>query len=159
MYKMVCIASVAILFFTACSQKKEMQSFGDKITADGATPVVELAKMMEGKDSVEAKFIGKVVECCQTKGCWMTMDVGDGTSMRVSFKDYGFFVPKNTGGKTAVIDGWAHRTITPVSELQHYAADEGLPQEEIDKITEPKVEITFVAKGVLINDDSTANKN
>ena len=58
-----------------------------------------------------------------------------------------------------MIEGWAHRTITSVEELQHYASDEGLSQEEIDKITEPKKEITFIAKGVLINENKPENKN
>lgn len=156
MYKMLTATLLAIVFLWSCSSDNGMESFGEKITADGALPVTEVSKRMEGKDSVQAKVTGKVMECCQTKGCWMTMDIGDGNLMRVSFKDYGFFVPKNTGGKTAVIDGWAHRTVTPVDELKHYAADEGLPQEEIDKITEPKEEITFVADGVLIARDSTS---
>lgn len=159
MLKIFSVAVLALCFFFSCSSQKDVQSFGEKINSKGAISVLEVSKLMEGKDSLEAKFTGQVVECCQNKGCWMTMDIGEGTEMRISFKNYGFFVPKNTGGKTAVIEGWAHRTITSVEELQHYASDEGLSQEEIDKITEPKKEITFIAKGVLINENKPENKN
>jgi hypothetical protein len=36
--------------------------------------------------------------------------------------------------------------------LKHMAEDEGKSQEEIDAITEPKMEYTFVAGGVIIKD-------
>jgi len=36
--------------------------------------------------------------------------------------------------------------------LKHLAEDEGKSQEEIDAITEPKMEYTFVAHGVIIEE-------
>jgi hypothetical protein len=39
---------------------------------------------------------------------------------------------------------------TSVAELQHYAEDAGKSKEEIAKITEPKLELTFVADGVIV---------
>ncbi len=38
----------------------------------------------------------------------------------------------------------------PLSNLQHYAKDAGKSEEEIKKIKEPKKELQFVAKGVLV---------
>ena len=84
------------------------------------------------------------------KGCWMTIDLENGEKMRVTFKDYGFFVPKDIAGQKVVIDGYAYNSITDVETLRHFAEDAGSPQEEIDAITEDKQEITFVANGVAI---------
>jgi hypothetical protein len=39
-----------------------------------------------------------------------------------------------------------------VATLRHYAQDAGKSKEEIDKITEPKHMLTFLADGVLITD-------
>ena len=39
---------------------------------------------------------------------------------------------------------------TSVKQLKHYAEDAGKSKEEIAKITEPKKEVIFVAKGVLV---------
>jgi hypothetical protein len=39
---------------------------------------------------------------------------------------------------------------TSVDDLKHFAMDEGLSKEEIEKITQPKVELAFEAEGVII---------
>ena len=70
--------------------------------------------------------------------------------MFVKFKDYGFFMPKDIAGKRVVMDGYAFKEITPVDELRHYAEDEGKSPEEIAAIVEPKEELKFLAKGVLL---------
>ena len=124
--------------------------YGAKIDANGAITVKELVTKMEGKEEMTAKVEGKVSEVCQAKGCWMTIDKGDGTTMRVTFKDYGFFVPKNISGKTVIINGTASVTTTSVEELKHYAEDAKKSKEEIAKITAPKKELSFEADGVIV---------
>ena len=89
---------------------------------------------------------------CQVKGCWMTADLGNGESMRIRFKDYGFFVPKDAGGKDFYAQGVASWDTTSVAELRHYAEDAGKSKEEIEKIKEPKVELVFLAEGVIIEE-------
>ncbi len=125
-------------------------SFGAKIDEAGAVPVTQLLTDMNGKAEMDAKVEGKIVECCKKKGCWMDIDKGDGTTMKVTFKDYGFFVPKNADGKTAVMQGRAYLDTISVETLRHYAEDAGKSQEEIKKITEPKTEVAFEADGVII---------
>lgn len=80
----------------------------------------------------------------------MTIDLGNNEEMRVTFKDYAFFVPKDSDGKEATFKGTATFDTTSVADLQHYASDEGLAQEEIDKITEPEIALVFEATGVVI---------
>lgn len=123
---------------------------GDEITEDGALTTDAFMEAIKGKDSVEVKLSAKINAVCKVKGCWMTLDLGNENEMRVSFKDYAFFVPKDADGKTAFVQGWAKVDTTSVEELRHYAEDDGQSKEEIEKITEPKAELTFVANGVLI---------
>ena len=47
---------------------------------------------------------GHVQRACSRKGCWMDIGTGD-DSCRVTFKDYGFFVPKDSAGAEARIQG------------------------------------------------------
>ena len=128
--------------------------FGETISEEGAIAYEALLAQMADVDSIPAKVIGTVGSVCQAKGCWMDIvSNSEGTEpMRITFKDYGFFVPKDISGRTVVLDGYAYRSVTTVEELRHYAEDEGLPQEEIDKITEPQEEIKFLASGVLLLD-------
>lgn len=83
----------------------------------------------------------------------MTVKTADSSTMRVTFKDYGFFVPKvGQEGKSAIFDGILTKKVTSVETLRHFAQDEGKSASEIESITEPIEEYTFVASGVLIED-------
>jgi hypothetical protein len=73
-------------------------------------------------------------------------------AIKVTFKDYAFFIPLDSKGKTATIEGYAKKELIPVDLLKHYAEDENKSQEEIDAITEPELTYTFEAAGVIIED-------
>ena len=130
------------------SSSTDYQSFGQEITAEEAAEVAGLAGMAE--DSVYTKVSGRVVEVCQARGCWMKLDLGNNETMRVTFKDYSFFVPKDSRGKKVIIEGVAVRKVTPVDELRHYAEDAGKTPEEVALITEARQELAFEAVGVLM---------
>lgn len=127
-----------------------VQAFGEKITEDGAVPVEQLATLMKNTNSVAVKLSGTVSAACQTKGCWMTLKNPGGEELRVTFKDYAFFVPKDCAGKTAIVDGIARIETTSVADLKEYAKDDKKSKEEIDAITEPLNELVFEAKGVIL---------
>ncbi|MEP7265858.1 MAG: DUF4920 domain-containing protein [Bacteroidota bacterium] len=159
MKKILSILSVVLLMTSCGGNSSEKQtgdtekstgSFGAKIDEVGAVPVTQLMTDLGDKSEMTAKVEGKITECCKKKGCWMDIDKGDGTTMKVTFKDYGFFVPKDAGGKTAIMQGRAFRDTTSVETLRHYAEDAGKSKEEIEKITEPQVDIAFEADGVII---------
>lgn len=128
------------------------QYFGEKINEQNVLPLEDVLNKMqqESLTELEAKVSGTVLEVCQVKGCWMTLETPDEGEMRVTFKDYGFFMPKDIADKTVVIEGTAELVTTSVEDLKHYAEDAGQTQEEIDQITEPEKEITFEAFGVII---------
>jgi len=141
---------LSLLVSTVALQAQKADSFGDKIKADGAVDASAFLKAMEGQDSMEVKIKAPIVAVCQKKGCWMNIDLGDGKTMMVRFKDYGFFVPKDASGRTAVMQGKAFKEVLSVEMLRHYAEDGGKSKEEIEKITEPETRLSFEASGVLI---------
>ncbi|MEM1408940.1 MAG: DUF4920 domain-containing protein [Bacteroidota bacterium] len=168
--KRIDLKILAFLFVVACSPKpgentseaieeevpaeEEVQltgNFGEKITEEGALSTVDLLTELEGSDSVNLKVESEILATCAMKGCWMNVALNDDEHMRVTFKDYGFFVP-NAGveGKKVIVEGYAKKVTTDVETLQHFAKDAGKSQEEIDAITEPKDEVTFIASGVII---------
>jgi hypothetical protein len=128
--------------------------FGARIDAANAITYDELIPKMGATDSLAVKVSGKVSEVCQKKGCWMTLvsDQPGQPEMRVTFKDYAFFMPKDLSGKRVVVEGYAYVDVTPVDVLRHYAEDAGKSKEEIEKITEPKREVAYEASGVVILD-------
>lgn len=157
------ISLSSLLLTFACSDHKEesaetplvttdtsLQYFGDSITMEGSVPADQLLSMIAGKDSISVKLSGTIEEVCQKKGCWMNMAIGNGQNMRVRFKDYGFFVPKDAAGKTVILEGYAYNDTISVAELKHYAEDAGKTKEEISKITEPELSISFESHGLIL---------
>ncbi|MEX2597813.1 MAG: DUF4920 domain-containing protein [Salibacteraceae bacterium] len=134
------------------AQSSEMETayFGAEISGENAISTSEALAVLADRDSINTTITGQVQKVCQVKGCWMTMEYGEGESMRVSFRDYGFFVPKDIDGKEVVIDGTLHMETTSVDDLRHYAEDEGLSEEEVAAITEPETALSFVADGVIV---------
>lgn len=124
--------------------------FGDSISPASAIKASEVKAKLGKQDSAAMVVEGKIVDVCQKKGCWMEVELGNSETMRVTFKDYGFFVPKDAAGKTVIMDGYAYSDTTTVAELRHYAEDGGKSKEEIAKITEPEVAVSFEARGVII---------
>ncbi len=124
-------------------------NFGEPVDPSGAMSFEELLAAMDGKDSLEAKVVVNVESVCQKKGCWMDV-AGDSSEevVKVTFYDYGFFVPLDFDGSKAVVEGVAYRQITSVDELRHMAEDANKTEEEIMAITEPQEELRFVATGV-----------
>ncbi|WP_194974438.1 DUF4920 domain-containing protein [Aquiflexum lacus] len=128
--------------------------FGEEINDSGVVSLSQLVSELHSNDEFEGKVVGEIKEVCAMKGCWMTIDLPNGQTMRVTFKDYGFFVPKNSKGYPVVIEGVASKKETDVATLRHYAEDAGKSKEEIESITEPKQEYAFEAVGVIIRDDA-----
>ena len=128
----------------------QAQSFGDPFTEEGVLSMEELIKKVEGKKKLDCKVTGTVVSVCQKKGCWIELMRPDEGSMRVTFKDYAIFMPKDISGRTIVLDGYAFTKETPVETLRHYAEDAGMSKEEIAKIKKGKKELAFEAKGVIV---------
>jgi hypothetical protein len=159
MLKKIIIVLAGVALLAACSKQSTSvalpdgaQQFGAPTTADKAISYDDLVSKMAKTDSLNAKVKGKVSAVCQKKGCWMTMisDKPGQPDMRVTFKDYAFFMPKDIVGRTVVIDGFAIVETTSVADLRHYAEDDGKSPEEIAKITQPKREMAFEAKGVVL---------
>ncbi|KJD35723.1 branched-chain amino acid aminotransferase [Tamlana sedimentorum] len=157
---------ICILLLNSCKKKSEEQkqaaeeieiinyeSFGKEIIADDAVAAKSMAqhyKSMPVGDSINSKMIAKVTDVCQAKGCWMTLDLEDGSEVMVKFKDYGFFVPKDIKGQDVIINGKAFVSEISVDEQQHYAKDAGKSEAEIALIKEPKKTFSFEADGVLV---------
>lgn len=126
-------------------------AYGDAITVDGALSMAEFGKATAGADSLSVKVRTVIQKSCGKKGCWMDVKLADGSSMKVRFRDYAFFVPKEgLEGKEVVMQGRAKKEVTDVAMLRHYAEDAGKSDAEIAAIAEPRTSWNFEADGVLI---------
>lgn len=145
---------IAILGVIACGKVKPSADgfYGESFEITNPISVEEMVNKLSQEQPLENLIVeGTIADVCQAKGCWLSLKAENGADIRVTFKDYGFLVPKDISGKTVVIKGTGQIETTSVADLQHYAEDEGQTPEQIAAITEPLEEFTFVATGVKIN--------
>lgn len=144
---------IASFSFAQQSTAYEGISFGDGVTKGNVITTAEVNTKLGDSIKKDMKITGVVALVCQKKGCFINLEMPNGETMFVNFKDYAFFMPKDLAGKTVVLDGFAERKETSVEDLKHFAEDAKKSKEEIAKITMPKKEIVFEAKGVVILKD------
>jgi hypothetical protein len=117
----------------------------------GNAPKIALADLVKDPAPWSGKTVkteGVVSTVCQEKGCWMVLKSGE-TSVRVTFKDYGFFVPKDTAGATAVLEGVFNVKTIPEKTAKHYAGE--TPGGKPDAIKGDQKELSLVASGVELS--------
>jgi hypothetical protein len=120
---------------------------GAAITPDAkALPLAQVLEKPEAytKDAVVVE--GVITNACERQGCWMQLTPKAGeTGVRVTFKDYGFFVPLDSKGMKARAEG-----VTVVKTLSKADADhlesEGAKLKRNEDGTAQ--EVSFVANGV-----------
>lgn len=132
---------------------EEIQVFGQTFDSSGALKEAEIAVAfndLSETDTLNTAFYGVVTDVCKAKGCWMKVSLGEGKEAMVTFKDYGFFVPKDIVGKEVALNGKGFIEKMSVEDQQHYAKDGGASEEELQKIDSPKITQSFIAEGVLL---------
>ena len=136
---------------TVAEETTTGNTYGSAFTEDKVISAAQLQSLVQGKDSTEAVVTAEIVESCQSKGCWMDVKLSDNSTMKVTFRDYGFFLPvEDLKGRTVVFTGTAKREVISVDDQRHYAQDAGKSKEEVAAITQPKEELRFVADGVIL---------
>lgn len=126
----------------------ESKSFGKGVTL-AETPI-SLSEALKRKTELAGKDIlvkAEVAQVCQSKGCWLTLKDGS-QEVRVTFKDYSFFVPKDSAKREAVVQGKIFDKEISAAEARHYAKDAGQPESEVKKITEGAKSPWFEATGL-----------
>lgn len=121
--------------------------FGEPITLTAKTSLTNALRDAATKKDQDVLIDGRIKQVCEKKGCWMVLSEGD-AEVRVTFKGYAFFVPKNSAGKSALVQGRVVEKEESVDEQRHYLEDGGASPQEIAKVREPKKVKSFVASGV-----------
>ena len=98
------------------------ETFGSAL--DEGVPLVELVDIGATNVGETVRVEARVSQVCQKKGCFFIAVDGDVT-VRVSFKDYGFFVPTDVSGKRVTFVGEVIEKEMTQKEADHYAEDMG----------------------------------
>lgn len=92
---------------------------------------------------------GKVTDVCKMAGCWAMISDGK-NDVRLSMKDYGFFVPDDVKGKKVLAEGFLEEGELNVRQHKHYLKEQNRPTEEIEKIDKPLKIMRFYSYGIKV---------
>lgn len=127
----------------------ETKAYGAAINA-GASRAM-LANVLSQPDQYEGKTVlveGEVRRACSKKGCWMELAESmsaESRGARVTFKDYGFFVPTDSAGAHAKLEGVVNvKTLKP-GQVEHLEQEGAKVAKNADGSAK---EVQFVATGV-----------
>jgi hypothetical protein len=121
---------------------------GEPVKGTASVKLAELLATPQAHDGKTVVLEGQVRKACAQKGCWMelaTAQDAKGPGVRVTFKDYGFFVPLDSAGSVARVEG-----VVKVAELsddraKHYESEGAI----VPRGTDGKArEVQLVASGV-----------
>jgi len=90
---------------------------------------------------------GRISDVCQKRGCWVVLSEGD-AHVRIRFKDYGFFVPKDCSGSRAYVEGRVQVETLSEEQARHYESEsrDGDPS----KIRGEQRVVSFTASGLRL---------
>jgi len=123
--------------------------FGAPISAG---PVLSLADVLASPERFRDQAItveGHVRSACTRRGCWMEVAQSADPKLpgcRVTFKDYGFFVPTDSAGSRAKVQGTLGVNTLPAERVAHLESEGGqFPHKNSDGSVD---ELRLVANGV-----------
>lgn len=99
------------------------ETFGSSL--DSSLPKVTLVKLMEeANQHLDQSFQieTKVAKVCQKKGCFFIAQQDD-VFVRVSFKDYAFFIPTDSVNKTVLLNGKLISKTRSDEQAAHFNSD------------------------------------
>jgi hypothetical protein len=113
------------------------------------SPLVSISALLKDPKQYEGKTViveGVAERVCAKKGCWMELVPKSGEpGMRVTFKNYGFFVPTDSKGMKVKAEGQISVKVLSKDDADHLAGEGARLKRNPDGTAN---EISFVATGV-----------
>ena len=147
--KIVWLAFILSWSALATAKGATAGEYGAAMPTSGSTLSLNeaITNFESGNPMVARKLSGSIKEVCKKKGCWMVL--ADGASYaRVTFKDYGFFVPTDAHDANAVVYGSLNRERLTPKEANHFEEDAG----RAATIESDQFEYRVVASSVILSE-------
>jgi hypothetical protein len=119
----------SLLLMAACPKRSPpvtTTKHGGPVKPGEAQPIDQVMAAPDRFANQPVLVSGTVRAACARKGCWMELAPSmDKTTpgCRITFKDYGFFVPTDSQGATARVEGVAEVRTIPADEVAHLASE------------------------------------
>jgi hypothetical protein len=115
---------------------------------DESAKPMSLAALLDSPDEyvdTAVRVEARISQVCQKKGCFMIATSGD-KAVRVSFRDYAFFVPTDTSGKTVTLTGTVVERVLSEEQAAHFRQDAGSDTIQAGKVYEIVADAVSIPK-------------
>jgi len=123
------------------------KDFGAGLTLERVIDLEEVVRDPGRYAETPVLLRGRISDVCQRKGCWAVIRQGE-ASVRVRFKDYGFFLPTESRGKLAYVEGIVALRELSEKTARHYAEES--KNGNAAGIRGPQREVELTASGVRL---------
>ncbi|HEY0711048.1 MAG TPA: DUF4920 domain-containing protein [Polyangia bacterium] len=126
----------------------ETKRYGAPLAAAEPVPIGDVLAKPEAFTNRTVTVEGHVRKACTRKGCWMELGGRDQNTpgARITFKDYGFFVPTDSAGAEARVQGNVQLDTLSAAAVRHYEEEGAVFPSKKPDGTAP--EVRLVASGV-----------
>jgi hypothetical protein len=140
--------SLALVLIASTAFAGEVVTRGAAISKDAKA--VPLAQVLESPDAYTKEPVlveGVIASACTRQGCWMQLapSADDHKGVRVTFKDYGFFIPLDAKGMKARAEGVAVVKTLSKADADHLEEEGAKLKRNPDGTS---YEVSFIANGV-----------
>ncbi len=148
--RLIAVPFVALLVTQSLAAQSPTDSAvvkrGAPVSVGPAIPVTQLVASARNYTERAVIVEGLITRECTEKGCWMQVaPSADANGMRVTFKDYGFFIPQSMVGRRARMEGMTKVTTHSKAAADHLIGEGAQLQRNADGTA---TEVQFVANGV-----------
>ncbi len=128
-------------------ETEQYEVFGDDVDRDKFQSAATLSEIIES-DQSEGVITLKtsVAQVCRKKGCFFIAQDENYTA-RVTFKNYGFFIPTDSQGKEVILVGDFSVETLSEEQAKHYAEDAG---NNSGSISGEQKEYSVVASSIMV---------
>lgn len=145
MRRLAFVTAIIVTAFCAAASEDVIRR-GAPIGGDAAVAIETVLEAPETYAKAPVVVDGVIAAACTRKGCWMELVPAAGKpGMRVTFKDYAFFVPLDSKGMLARVEGVTKVRTLSKKEADHLAEEGAKLARNADGTAR---EIAFVANGV-----------
>jgi hypothetical protein len=137
---------ILAFLLTAVTTLAMAEHYGAPVKAGKPVSLEAAITQLANANTANVLVQSKVDKICVVKGCWMGL-VNNTGDVRVTFKDYAFFVPPSLIGKIVVVEGKLEKVTMTLEETKHYVKDAG---GDPSTVTAPRVEYRIVASGLEV---------
>jgi hypothetical protein len=107
--------------------------FGAPFTVASSQPAAVVLADPAAHAGKPVRLTGELAEVCQKMGCWAVVRDDKGQSVRITMKDHGFGIDKDTAGKKVDVEGVLESKPVDPKQLEHFAGEGATQHPEAGK--------------------------